>query len=109
MTRIPVAWVALAAGVTLSAVAWQFTEAQVERAARAKFDAEVADARSTIQASLRGHYDVLHAVQGLFLVTPFLLKHGCDEMQGYYFSKPLPLEQVTSLILQEKQARRSSA
>jgi diguanylate cyclase (GGDEF)-like protein/PAS domain S-box-containing protein len=70
MTRIPVAWVALAAGVTLSAVAWQFTEAQVERAARAKFDAEVADARSTIQASLRGHYDVLHAVQGLFLVTP---------------------------------------
>ena len=22
----------------------------------------------------------------------FLIKNGCDEMQGYYFSRPLPLE-----------------
>jgi EAL domain-containing protein (putative c-di-GMP-specific phosphodiesterase class I) len=29
----------------------------------------------------------------------FLRKQGCDEMQGYFFSKPLPLEQVTALLL----------
>jgi EAL domain-containing protein (putative c-di-GMP-specific phosphodiesterase class I) len=29
----------------------------------------------------------------------FLRKEGCDEMQGYFFSKPLPVEQVTALLL----------
>jgi EAL domain-containing protein (putative c-di-GMP-specific phosphodiesterase class I) len=23
---------------------------------------------------------------------------GCDQMQGYFFSKPLPLEQMTALL-----------
>ena len=30
----------------------------------------------------------------------FLRKHRCDEMQGYYFSAALPLEQATSLLEQ---------
>ena len=30
----------------------------------------------------------------------FLRKHRCDEIQGYYFSRPLPLEQATSLLQQ---------
>jgi diguanylate cyclase (GGDEF)-like protein/PAS domain S-box-containing protein len=29
----------------------------------------------------------------------FLRKQGCDEMQGYFFSKPLPVEQVTALLM----------
>ena len=28
----------------------------------------------------------------------FLRLHGCDEMQGYYFSRPLPVEQITSAL-----------
>jgi diguanylate cyclase (GGDEF)-like protein/PAS domain S-box-containing protein len=32
----------------------------------------------------------------------FLRKHRCDEMQGYYFSRPLPLEQATSLLQQRR-------
>ncbi len=28
----------------------------------------------------------------------FLREHGCQEMQGYYFSKPLPLIEITSLL-----------
>jgi EAL domain-containing protein (putative c-di-GMP-specific phosphodiesterase class I) len=34
----------------------------------------------------------------------FLRKQGCDEMQGYYFSKPLPVDQVTALLLQGRKA-----
>jgi EAL domain-containing protein (putative c-di-GMP-specific phosphodiesterase class I) len=28
----------------------------------------------------------------------FLRAHDCDEMQGYYFSKPLPPEQMAALL-----------
>jgi diguanylate cyclase (GGDEF)-like protein/PAS domain S-box-containing protein len=28
----------------------------------------------------------------------FLREHGCDEMQGYYFSKPLPEDEVLKLV-----------
>jgi EAL domain-containing protein (putative c-di-GMP-specific phosphodiesterase class I) len=34
----------------------------------------------------------------------FLRKQGCDEMQGYFFSKPLPVDQVTTLLLQGRRA-----
>jgi EAL domain-containing protein (putative c-di-GMP-specific phosphodiesterase class I) len=34
----------------------------------------------------------------------FLRKQGCDEMQGFYFSKPLPVDQVTALLLQGRKA-----
>jgi diguanylate cyclase (GGDEF)-like protein/PAS domain S-box-containing protein len=35
----------------------------------------------------------------------FLRKEGCDEMQGYFFSKPLPVEQVTALLLKGVKTR----
>ena len=28
----------------------------------------------------------------------FLRRHGCDEMQGYYFSRPLAVEAFTALL-----------
>jgi EAL domain-containing protein (putative c-di-GMP-specific phosphodiesterase class I) len=28
----------------------------------------------------------------------FLAAHGCDEMQGFYFSRPVPAEQLTALL-----------
>jgi EAL domain-containing protein (putative c-di-GMP-specific phosphodiesterase class I) len=30
----------------------------------------------------------------------FLIKHGCDEMQGYYFSPPLPLEAASRVLIE---------
>ena len=29
----------------------------------------------------------------------FLIRHGCDEMQGYYFSQPLPLEGASKVLM----------
>ena len=34
----------------------------------------------------------------------FLRKEGCDEMQGYFFSKPLPVELVTALLLKGRKS-----
>jgi len=34
----------------------------------------------------------------------FLQEHGCDEVQGYYFSKPMPVEEIQPLL--EKDGRR---
>jgi EAL domain-containing protein (putative c-di-GMP-specific phosphodiesterase class I) len=32
----------------------------------------------------------------------FLRKHRCDEMQGYYFSAALPLDEAISLLQQRQ-------
>jgi EAL domain-containing protein (putative c-di-GMP-specific phosphodiesterase class I) len=34
----------------------------------------------------------------------YLRHHGCDEMQGYLVSRPLPLEEVQSLLMNEQAA-----
>jgi EAL domain-containing protein (putative c-di-GMP-specific phosphodiesterase class I) len=31
-----------------------------------------------------------------------LIKEGCDEIQGYYFSKPLPASEIKKLIDEKK-------
>lgn len=35
----------------------------------------------------------------------FLRLQGCDEVQGYYFSKPLPADQFTSYLHKQKQGQ----
>ncbi len=30
----------------------------------------------------------------------YLRRHGCDEMQGYYFSKPLPAADFEALLIE---------
>jgi len=35
----------------------------------------------------------------------FLRNRGCDEFQGYYFSRPIPAEQFTVLLKQEQQRK----
>lgn len=35
----------------------------------------------------------------------FLLEHGCDEYQGYYFSKPVPYDDLVALVHEHSTAR----
>jgi diguanylate cyclase (GGDEF)-like protein/PAS domain S-box-containing protein len=74
LTQVPVGWLVLAAGLIISGFAWRLTESQAERAAQGKFSAIVADARTTLQAQLRSHYDVMYGLQGLFLVSPHVTR-----------------------------------
>jgi EAL domain-containing protein (putative c-di-GMP-specific phosphodiesterase class I) len=39
----------------------------------------------------------------------FLRAQGCDEMQGYYFSKPVPEDQAVALFRRAREAPRSAA
>jgi len=32
----------------------------------------------------------------------FLRSHGCDEMQGYYFARPLPVEECTRALIEDR-------
>jgi EAL domain-containing protein (putative c-di-GMP-specific phosphodiesterase class I)/FixJ family two-component response regulator len=36
----------------------------------------------------------------------FLSSHGCDEMQGYYFSKPVPEPEITEMLRQNRRLQR---
>jgi len=34
----------------------------------------------------------------------FLREHGCDEIQGFYYSRPLPAPQILQLLLEHPSA-----
>ena len=36
----------------------------------------------------------------------FLTAHGCDEMQGYYFSRPVPASEATQMLTENRQLQR---
>ena len=72
LSRIPVATIILLAGVALSVVAWRLVEAQIEREARARFEALVAESRNQLQARVQNYYSVLNGLRGLFQASPEL-------------------------------------
>ena len=59
---------------------------------------DVAIARSII--SLGHHLNLNIVAEGVETAAQaeFLLAHGCDEVQGFYFSKPVPAEEFEALL-----------
>ena len=61
-------------GVIASAAVWRFAESKLERDARAAFNEVIRDAAETVELRLRGFYDILYGLRGLFgaidYVTP---------------------------------------
>jgi EAL domain-containing protein (putative c-di-GMP-specific phosphodiesterase class I) len=39
----------------------------------------------------------------------FLRKHGCDEIQGYYFSRPVPAKAFAEMLRSGKRLARTGA
>jgi diguanylate cyclase (GGDEF)-like protein/PAS domain S-box-containing protein len=39
----------------------------------------------------------------------FLRSHGCDEMQGFYFARPLPVEECTRALIENRRLRFAQA
>jgi diguanylate cyclase (GGDEF)-like protein len=67
LSRFPLATLVLAAGIALSVVAWRVVDAQIEREARARFEALVVESRSQLQARMQDYYGMLNGLRGLFL------------------------------------------
>jgi FOG: EAL domain len=61
---------------------------------------DVAIARSII--SLGHHLNLKIVAEGVETAAQaeFLRAHGCDEVQGYYFAKPVPAEEFQRLLAQ---------
>jgi EAL domain-containing protein (putative c-di-GMP-specific phosphodiesterase class I) len=59
---------------------------------------DVAIARSII--SLGHHLNLNIVAEGVETAAQaeFLLAHGCDEVQGFYFSRPVPAEEFETLL-----------
>ena len=64
--RQPAAWAILGVGALVSLFAWRSLTVEVEQAARASFNAVVADSRHALETRLRGYQLVLLGMQGLF-------------------------------------------
>jgi diguanylate cyclase (GGDEF)-like protein/PAS domain S-box-containing protein len=68
--RQPAAWIILAIGAVVSLFAWRSLTLEVEQAARASFNAVVAESRNAIESRLRDYHIMLVGMQGLLEAKP---------------------------------------
>src|SRR5690349_21148951 len=76
--RQPAAWAILGIGVLVALFAWRSLSVEVEQAARANFNAVVADSRHALETRLRAYQLVLLGMQGLFQAKPDLDRASFD-------------------------------
>ena len=70
-------------------------------------DASIAQAVITLSHALRLKV-IAEGVENKAQLD-FLAANGCDEMQGYYFSRPLPADQCTQFLREGRKLSRGSA
>ena len=79
------AWLVLVLGMMASAALWTFVDHRLERDARAAFDAVAREAGETTERRIRGFYDILYSLRGLFgasvRVTPGEFARFADSVE----------------------------
>jgi len=76
--RQPAAWLILATGALISGAAWRSLEIDGEQAARASFNAVMAESRHALESRLHGYQLVLLGIQGLMQAKPDLDRAAFD-------------------------------
>jgi diguanylate cyclase (GGDEF)-like protein/PAS domain S-box-containing protein len=86
VTHAATAYVVLAIGCALSAAAAYWVAGQVEQKARVKFEADVGDARDSIDARMQAYAQISHGVRGLFSASDHVTR---DAFRRYVLSLDL--------------------
>ncbi len=79
------AWLVLVLGGIASVAVWTFANHRLERDARVAFDEVVRDAGNTLERRIRGFYEILYSLRGLFgsssRVTPEAFMRFVDSVE----------------------------
>ncbi|MCX7155598.1 MAG: EAL domain-containing protein [Rhodocyclales bacterium] len=91
------AWIALASSLALTAVAWRYTQQDVEREMRREFDAEVIQVRADLNTRIAGYTQALRRAAALFAASDEVTrKDWRDFVAGLKLERDYPAMQAVA-------------